>query len=57
MLRGYLSHRPDDHLSRILAVIRRAASTEFVIQPGLFNGRAGLMLPRTAEQLPELVTC
>jgi len=43
VLRDYLRHRPDEHLAQILDGIRRAASTEFVIQPGLFNGRAGLI--------------
>jgi hypothetical protein len=31
------------HLAGILDGIRRAAGTEFVIQPGLFNGRAGMI--------------
>jgi len=43
VLLDYLRHRPDAHLAGILAGIRRAAGTEFVIQPGLFNGRAGLI--------------
>jgi hypothetical protein len=43
VLSDYLRHRPNEHLAGILAGIRRAACTEFVIQPGLFNGRAGLI--------------
>lgn len=43
VLLDYLRHRPDEHLAGILDGIRRAVGTEFVIQPGLFNGRAGLI--------------
>ncbi|WP_254898324.1 lanthionine synthetase C family protein [Kitasatospora sp. NA04385] len=38
-----LAHRPDSPAGRHEAAIRRAAEPEFIIQPGLFNGRAGLI--------------
>ncbi|GAA4832503.1 class III lanthionine synthetase LanKC [Kitasatospora terrestris] len=38
-----LAHRPDSPTGRHEAAIRRAAEPEFIIQPGLFNGRAGLI--------------
>lgn len=43
VLREYLRHRPDERLLGILDGIRKAASAEFIMQPGLFNGRAGLI--------------
>ncbi|MEU6238710.1 class III lanthionine synthetase LanKC [Kitasatospora sp. NPDC047058] len=42
-LDALLAHRPDSALADREAEIRRAAEPEFVIQPGLFNGRAGLI--------------
>lgn len=42
-LAALLAHRPDSALADRQAPIRRAAEPEFVIQPGLFNGRAGLL--------------
>ncbi|RKE17392.1 class III lanthionine synthetase LanKC [Streptomyces sp. TLI_171] len=54
-----LRHRPDPELADRLALIRAAAEPEFIVQPGLFNGRAGLIAllaaggdrpdPRTAD--------
>ncbi|MEV6974183.1 class III lanthionine synthetase LanKC [Kitasatospora sp. NPDC093806] len=38
-----LRHRPDSALATAQPAILRSAATEFVIQPNLFNGRAGLM--------------
>ncbi|WP_285733688.1 class III lanthionine synthetase LanKC [Kitasatospora phosalacinea] len=38
-----LAHRPDSPAGRHQAAIRGAAAPEFIIQPGLFNGRAGLI--------------
>ncbi|MFF2353420.1 class III lanthionine synthetase LanKC [Kitasatospora sp. NPDC058115] len=43
VLAALLAHRPDSVLAGRQAPIRRAAEPEFVIQPGLFNGRAGLI--------------
>ncbi|MER5355662.1 class III lanthionine synthetase LanKC [Kitasatospora sp. NPDC002551] len=42
-LAGLLAHRPDSALAGRQTLIRKAAEPEFVIQPGLFNGRAGLL--------------
>ena len=39
-----LAHRHDDELAARQDAIRRAASAEFVVQSGLFMGRAGLLL-------------
>ncbi|MFI1509460.1 class III lanthionine synthetase LanKC [Streptomyces sp. NPDC020597] len=43
-LHAALRHRPDTGRQRSLEQIRRAAEPEFIVQPGLFNGRAGLIL-------------
>ncbi|MFF2659069.1 class III lanthionine synthetase LanKC [Kitasatospora sp. NPDC058032] len=42
-LAALLAHRPGSALAQRQAPIRKAAEPEFVIQPGLFNGRAGLL--------------
>ncbi|MFD5559178.1 class III lanthionine synthetase LanKC [Kitasatospora griseola] len=38
-----LRHRPDPALAEQVVLIRAAAEPEFIVQPGLFNGRAGLI--------------
>ncbi|GAA2143680.1 class III lanthionine synthetase LanKC [Kitasatospora kazusensis] len=43
VLGDLLAHRPDSPLARHEQPIRRAGEPEFIIQPGLFNGRAGLL--------------
>ncbi len=43
VLRDYLAYRPDSPLTAIEPGIARACDVDFVIQPGLFNGRAGLI--------------
>ncbi|MFC9330039.1 class III lanthionine synthetase LanKC [Kitasatospora sp. NPDC057015] len=43
VLDALLAHRPDSPSAAHVARIRRAAEPEFIIQPGLFNGRAGLL--------------
>jgi hypothetical protein len=43
VLNALLAHRPDAPPVRHEQAIRRACEPEFVIQPGLFNGRAGLI--------------
>jgi tRNA A-37 threonylcarbamoyl transferase component Bud32 len=40
----YLAHRADESLAAYSAGIRRAAEVPFCIQPGLFYGRAGMIL-------------
>ncbi|MFF7459261.1 class III lanthionine synthetase LanKC [Kitasatospora sp. NPDC008115] len=58
VLAALLAHRPDSPSAGRQAMIRKAAEPEFVIQPGLFNGRAGLLAhlaltgdPATTEPL------
>ena len=43
VLHEYLAHRPDASLQERQDQIRRAAEPEFIVQSGLFNGRAGLI--------------
>lgn len=43
VLHRYLGHRPNEFLAGVLDGIRAAASSEFVVQSTLFNGRAGLI--------------
>ncbi|MFJ7018003.1 class III lanthionine synthetase LanKC [Streptomyces sp. NPDC101117] len=43
VLHTYLDHRPDEGLQESVERIRAAAEPEFIVQPGLFNGRAGLI--------------
>lgn len=42
-LHAYLAHRPDPEPAQRQELIRRAAQPEFIVQSGLFNGRAGLI--------------
>ncbi|MEU4877929.1 class III lanthionine synthetase LanKC [Streptomyces sp. NPDC021608] len=44
VLHAALRHRPDPGHLRSLRQMRRAAEPEFIVQSGLFNGRAGLIL-------------
>ncbi|MFF3501387.1 class III lanthionine synthetase LanKC [Streptomyces sp. NPDC003247] len=44
VLHTALRHRPDPERQRSLEQMRGAAEPEFIVQPGLFNGRAGLIL-------------
>jgi tRNA A-37 threonylcarbamoyl transferase component Bud32 len=44
ILDEYLTHRADDEFANAAAAIRRAAQSRFYIQPGLFSGRAGMIL-------------
>lgn len=44
VLDDYLTHRVDDEFADAAAAIRRAALSRFYIQPGLFSGRAGMIL-------------
>jgi hypothetical protein len=51
VLERYLRHRPDDELAAALAGLRRVTHCSYYVQPGLFMGRAGLLL--TAAALAE----
>lgn len=44
VLAEYLRHRADDAFEQAAASIRRTAGTGFLIEPGLFYGRAGMVL-------------
>jgi tRNA A-37 threonylcarbamoyl transferase component Bud32 len=59
VLAEYLMHRQDERFSAAAAAIRRTAECPFYIEPGLFWGRAGMILylsrahaPATAAQDP-----
>lgn len=42
--RRILAHRADDELAAAVGAIRLAAQALFYVQPGLFNGRAGMLM-------------
>jgi serine/threonine protein kinase len=44
VLDEYLAHRPDGAFAAAAAQIRRAAQAQFYVEPGLFAGRAGMIL-------------
>ncbi|TCC53596.1 lantipeptide synthetase [Kribbella capetownensis] len=51
VLERYLRHRPSDELTATLAELQRVTHCSYYVQPGLFMGRAGLLL--TAASLGE----
>jgi hypothetical protein len=57
VLDDYLAHREDERFAAAAAAIRRTAECAFYVEPGLFSGRAGMILylsrthpPATAAQ-------
>lgn len=44
VLDDYLAHRDDERFAEAAAAIRRAAKAQFYVEPGLFHGRAGMIL-------------
>ncbi|MFI6682791.1 class III lanthionine synthetase LanKC [Streptomyces sp. NPDC050485] len=44
VLDHYLRHRPDEDLARASDALAASATSQFYVQPNLFNGRAGLIL-------------
>ena len=44
VLDHYLTHRQDEQFAEAAAAIRRAAESPFYVEPGLFHGRAGMIL-------------
>jgi hypothetical protein len=44
VLQDYLAHREDEQFAEAAAAIRRAAQGPFYVWPGLFSGRAGMIL-------------
>ncbi|ADB31540.1 serine/threonine protein kinase [Kribbella flavida DSM 17836] len=57
VLDRYLRHRPDDELATALEPLRKVTRCGYFVQPGLFMGRAGVLLaaaqlePSASEQL------
>jgi serine/threonine protein kinase len=43
-LQDYLARREDEHFAAALAAARKAAESQLYIEPGLFYGRAGMIL-------------
>ncbi|TDD28103.1 lantipeptide synthetase [Kribbella turkmenica] len=54
VLKRYLHHRPSDELANTLHELQRVTHCSYYVQPGLFMGRAGLLL--TAAALGEQQT-
>jgi serine/threonine protein kinase len=44
VLQDYLAHREDEQFAQAAAAIRTAAAGRFYVWPGLFSGRAGMIL-------------
>jgi serine/threonine protein kinase len=57
VIERYLRHRQLDELAASLAELTRVTHCDFYVQPGLFMGRAGLLLTAAAlgEQVDDLV--
>ncbi|TDU90494.1 protein kinase-like protein [Kribbella voronezhensis] len=53
VLERYLRHRPDEELAATLADLRRVTHCSYYVQPGLFMGRAGLLLTAAALAEPQ----
>jgi tRNA A-37 threonylcarbamoyl transferase component Bud32 len=49
VLDHYLTHRRDEQFAEAAAAIRRAAESRFYVEPGLFHGRAGMILHLSHE--------
>ncbi|TCC61147.1 lantipeptide synthetase [Kribbella pittospori] len=49
VLDRYLRHRPDEELAGDLAALRRVNHCAYFVQPGLFMGRAGLILSAAVQ--------
>jgi hypothetical protein len=52
VLDEYLAHREDERFTAAAAAIRRAAEAQFYIEPGLFYGRAGMILHLSRRHSP-----
>jgi hypothetical protein len=48
----YLRHRPDERFAEAAAAIRLAAEGVFFVEPGLFYGRAGMLLYLSRRHAP-----
>ncbi|HEX8156744.1 MAG TPA: class III lanthionine synthetase LanKC [Solirubrobacteraceae bacterium] len=56
VLADYLAHRADERFSAAAAAIRRTAECSFYSEPGLFWGRAGMILCLSRAHPPTTVT-
>jgi predicted Ser/Thr protein kinase len=52
VLHRFLAHRADEDLAEAAHAIRLAARSPLYVQPGLFNGRAGIILYLSAGRAP-----
>lgn len=52
VLDAYLAHREDERFAEAASAIRRAAEAQFYIEPGLFWGRAGMILYHGHRRAP-----
>ncbi|NIK56090.1 class III lanthionine synthetase LanKC [Kribbella shirazensis] len=48
VLERYLHHRPSDELTKTLDELKRVTHCSYYVQPGLFMGRAGILLAAAA---------
>ncbi|HZX06920.1 MAG TPA: lantipeptide synthetase, partial [Kribbella sp.] len=57
VLERYLRHRPSDELSTTLDELKRVTHCSYYVQPGLFMGRAGVLLTAAAlgNQVDDLI--
>lgn len=53
VLDHYLTHRSDDQFTEAVSRIRRAAQSPFYVEPGLFHGRAGMILHLSHGRAPQ----
>lgn len=58
VLERYLRHRPSEELSTVLDELKRVTHCSYYVQPGLFMGRAGVLLTAAAlgDQVDDLVS-
>jgi tRNA A-37 threonylcarbamoyl transferase component Bud32 len=58
VLARYLRHHRDEEFTQTLKALRRVAKAGFFVQPGLFNGRAGIIaaLEPGDPDLPQLIS-
>ncbi|MGP3983226.1 class III lanthionine synthetase LanKC [Streptomyces sp. KR80] len=52
VLQDYLVHRDDDQFAQAATAIRRAAEARFYVEPGLFDGVAGMILHHSRTHPP-----
>ncbi|RJQ82466.1 class III lanthionine synthetase LanKC [Amycolatopsis panacis] len=55
VLQRYLHHRPDDQLAEMLTGLRAVTRSSYYVQPGLYTGRAGMLLAAEPSAVDTLV--